>query len=220
MESQYKDSSIVVVSDVWLDCQRTMGKLDQLFAGFDGIKSIPAAIVIAGPFLSQTHDQASAYGALLTCFSNLAIFLQKYRNLQRSTKFIFMPSLSDALGTGILPRAPIPEDVLSPLLDTGFDCYMASNPTRIFFFSKEIVFFRSDATIKMRKAILHPLQNFSGLEDVDIFKTMLEQSHLSPLPSSSQLIASDFDHSLMLYPTPDMVIYFYINLLFIWFSLL
>jgi DNA polymerase epsilon subunit 2 len=206
LEAQYQDSAIVVLSDVWLDCNRTVGGLQRMLAGFEHMRPVPAAFLVIGSFFSNNSLQgAVAVEALRKAFDMLAATILRYPNIAAQSKFIFIPALDDPLSSKILPRPALPEELLKSFYESGLDAVMASNPTRTFAFSKEIIVGRLDATLILRKNLLPQLIR-SAHGEIGTIKTLLQQAHLCPLPISVQPRAWELDHSLTLYPNPDYLI--------------
>lgn len=182
-----------------------MAKLEMVLAGFNALDRPPAAFVLCGPFLSK-HSSAVSVGALHAGIEALQRAVSRSARLIAQSKFILLPALADPLSAPVLPRRSLPDSLLAPLRDAGVDCAMASNPVRLFFFSREVVVFRDEATVKMRKNLLlaPPLATASPTENV--MQTLLAQAHLSPLPLALQPRYWEHDHALSLYPAPDVVI--------------
>lgn len=203
------DLSIVLLSDVWLDCNRTLSKLQKLLCEYESLESVPGAFIIMGPFTVASNLHGSVPAALTTlrkAFSNLSQVIGTNSKLLTTSKFIFIPAIDDPLSTKTIPRPPLPDELLNPLRERGIECIMASNPARLFVFSKEIILYRNDMTVNLYNGLLPQLSKYANNNNTGgAFRTLLEQSHLSPLPLTNQPRLWEFDHALTLYPIPDMV---------------
>jgi hypothetical protein len=111
-------------------------------------------------------------------------------------------------GSGkLLPRVPLPEIVTAELALRVPGCVFTSNPCRIKLYSREVVIFREDICAKMRKYSRRPQEDE---EETSLHKhalrTILSQSHLSPLPLEVTPIDWAHDHTLRLYPLPHVLV--------------
>lgn len=203
-EGHHADAALVVVSDVWLDCARTMGKLEALLAGFNALDRPPAVFVLCGPFLSQCRSAVSV-GALRDGIDALQRAVSRSARLIQHSKFVLLPAPADPLSAPVLPRRALPDSLLAPLQQIGVECAMASNPVRLFFFSKEVVVFRDEATVKIRKSLLLAPPLATPPPSQNAMPALLAQAHLSPLPLGQQPRYWEHDHALTLYPAPDVV---------------
>lgn len=204
LERRHQNESLLIASDVWLDCPRTMSKVGSLLQRCEHSQVIPASFVFMGPFQSRRLGATQSLAALARSFRELGEMISKCPTIVKRAKFVFVPLLEDPLGAGILPRLELPEELLAPLREEGIDCAMASNPCRLFFFSKEIVLFRHDLTSALRRNYLPQIPTGTG--SVSALQTVLEQAHLCPLPLSVQPRVWEYDHSLTVYPQPHFLV--------------
>ncbi|KAI8319192.1 DNA polymerase epsilon, subunit B [Martensiomyces pterosporus] len=199
------DNGIVVLSDVWLDKQETMDALRTLFEGFSH-STPPIAFIFIGDFSSrpfvpgsgetaQYRDNLSALGQLIGGFQDIA----------RTSHFVFVPGSNDPWGQGALPKPPIAEFFTKKLGSRLANATFTTNPCRIKYCTHEIVVFREDLLKRIRRnSVLPPAE---GTEIVKhLVRTVIDEGHLCPLPQRIRPIYWAYDHSMRLYPIPDVLI--------------
>jgi DNA polymerase epsilon subunit 2 len=193
---------IVVISDLFLDEPKVMEKLPLLFAGYSDCP--PVAFVFMGNFSSTPYGN-DRYQKFKSSFRDLASLMLSYPDLVQRTQFCFVPGSHDPGPANILPRPPIPSNLTSELTSRVPNVHFCSNPCRIQYCTREIVIFRDDILNKMtRHCVRFPSE---GTDMANHFvKTILSQSHLSPLPLHSCPVYWMYDHTLRLYPLPDVVV--------------
>ncbi|KFB46290.1 AGAP004614-PA-like protein [Anopheles sinensis] len=119
LEKANVDSSIVFVSDCWLDVPEVMEKLAQLLKGYDDFP--PVAIVLMGPFAKANEN---VYG-LKNHFHRLGEILMHCEKLKAQTDLVLVPSCDDPAAANILPRAPIPEALAEDLKNGQLEDHFA-----------------------------------------------------------------------------------------------
>ena len=205
-----------VLSDVHLDSPSVMEKLERMLEGYSDFTPLPI-FVFMGNFTSKPMSGGAK--AMMSYFDDLANLIGKFPNVASEGRFVFVPGPNDPGITGVLPRGPIPNYFTNNLRSKVKHAIFASNPCRMRFFTKEIVFFRDDMVGKMRRhCLLEPREEENadnlmvseggqgGRLSWHAFKTVLDQGHLSPLPLSASPIYWQHDHALRLYPLPDALI--------------
>jgi DNA polymerase epsilon subunit 2 len=210
-----QEGMFVVLSDVHLDSPSVIEKIDRMLEGYSDFSPLPI-FVFMGNFTSKPLSGGTK--AMISYFDDLTNIICKYPNVAKEGRFVFIPGPNDPGITGVLPRGPIPNFFTSSLRSKVKHAIFASNPCRMRFFTKEIVFFRDDLVGKMRRhCLLEPredndedemMSGGSGQQQLSrhAIKTVLDQSHLSPLPLSASPIYWQHDHALRLYPFPDALI--------------
>ncbi|KAL7549632.1 hypothetical protein ACHAWF_012897 [Thalassiosira exigua] len=224
-EARHGDGMFVVLSDVHLDSPAVLDRIERMLAGYADFAPLPV-FVFMGNFSSRPLVDGAK--AMTGCFEDLANVVSKFPNVADEGRFVFVPGPNDPGISGVLPRGPIPKCFTSALRSRVKHVVFASNPCRMRFFSKEIVFFRDDLVGKMRRhCLLEPREDESD-EDFEgdngneggkaimiggrqrlprhVVKTVLDQGHLSPLPLSTSPVFWRHDHALRLYPFPDALI--------------
>lgn len=202
MLTENTGAMIVFMSDLFLNDNKVLGKLPELFSGYSDFP--PVAFVFMGNF-SSTPYGLDRYQKLKESFKNLADIMLNYPDLLEKSQFYLIPGPLDPGPGNILPRPPIPSVLTSDLTSRVPNVHFCSNPCRIQFCTREIVVFREDILPKMsRHCVRFPSE---GTDMANHFtKTILSQGHLCPLPLHSQPIYWSYDHTLRLYPLPDLVV--------------
>ena len=131
-------------------------------------------------------------------FKDLVNVIHKFPRVAEEGRFVFVPGPNDPGITGVLPRGPIPNYFTSALWLRVKHAIFASNPYRMRYFTKEIVFFRDNMVGKMRRrCLLEPREEDDGTGEATpghrqllrhAIKTVLDQGHLSPLQLSASPI--------------------------------
>jgi len=221
------EGAFVVLSDVHLDSPAVVEKLEQMLEGYSDFSPLPI-FVFMGNFTSRPLSSSEGTKATIGYFEDLANIISKFPNVANEGRFVFVPGPNDPGVAGVLPRGPIPEYFTSTLRSKVKHAIFTSNPCRMRYFTKEIVFFRDDLVGKMRRhCLLEPREEEEEEADGGIeggndesrpvlggrrrlsrhaIKTVLDQGHLSPLPLSASPIYWRHDHALRLYPFPDALI--------------
>ncbi|KAL3143406.1 hypothetical protein ABBQ38_002229 [Trebouxia sp. C0009 RCD-2024] len=205
---------LVVLSDVWLDKPEVLDQLHIVFSGFNGLETVPSAFVLMGNFQSQPAPTASTdYSAIRENFKTLGSIISQYQRLQEESRFIFVPGPGDPGPANVLPRPALPAYFTADLRQLLPTAVFASNPCRMRLYTQEVVLFRSNLQNHMRRLCLIPPTCSSGerVSSADaLFEhlcvTVLQQSHLCPVPLENQSVYWHYDHALHLYPAPDLVV--------------
>jgi DNA polymerase epsilon subunit 2 len=159
-------------------------------------------------------------------FEELAKLLRGYPNLLEQSRFVFMPGPGDPGPAAALPRPALPRSLMRPLQAAVPHAHFVSNPCRIRWHAQDVVLFREDLAARMRGACVRPPTDdgFDAGADADtpagvppptspgerlfghLCATVLQQSHLAPLPLPHAPVHWEWDHALWLYPTPHMLL--------------
>ncbi|KAK9369778.1 DNA polymerase alpha/epsilon subunit B-domain-containing protein [Lipomyces kononenkoae] len=248
-EQRKSDAKIVALGgDLYLDDLRT---LEALGKAFDILETnAPLAIVMFGSFMSCPFYNSGASSQYKDNFDQLAQLLSKYPSLCTSTTFIFVSgdndpwgSTASAGGPMLWPQRSVPEIFTSQVRRTLKKVIWASNPSRLCYFSQEIVILRDDLAGRLRRNNIRfksgPLTTSDKMdtsrdedtqiddEDLNtdaqplhedetrleensdteqIVRTILDQGHLSPWPSSLRPVVSEYEHVLSLPQLPHAMI--------------
>ena len=222
---------ILVLSDVHLDDPRVMDNLAKVMDGFSSCPNPPSAFVLMGNFQTfDANGPRSKLSKVKENFTRLGRLLKGYPRIISESQLILVPGPKD-IGTGLaLPRRGIPAPLVEGLKEVVPGVIMSSNPCRIRFRGAELAFFRSDLQQKLRGlCILPPPMPADGdpLEEDDqgandgrqvdtdarqrkhasfffdqTCSTVIQESHMCPVPLEYQPIAWEFDHALYIYPNP------------------
>jgi len=208
-----EEGMFVILSDVHLDNPIVMEKLDKLFEGFQDMSPLPV-FVFMGNFTSKPLSAArDGTKIMISYYEELANLICKYPAIATDGRFIFVPGPNDPGMSAMMPRPPIPNYFTGALRNKVPHAVFTTNPCRIRYFSKELVFCRQDIVSKLRRnCLLAPrednMNERSGNQRMiqHAVKSMLDQGHLCPLPMPFNPIYWQYDHSLRLYPLPDAVV--------------
>eukprot|EP00658_Telonema_sp_P-2_P013265 TRINITY_DN15019_c0_g1_i4.p1 TRINITY_DN15019_c0_g1~~TRINITY_DN15019_c0_g1_i4.p1 ORF type:complete len:437 (-),score=101.50 TRINITY_DN15019_c0_g1_i4:88-1398(-) len=204
MEEEATDVRHVFLSDVLLDKREVLQRLEELFQGFEACP--PMLFVLAGPFTSRALGQGGEDMASYTDkFTQLAQLICRYPSIAEQSHFVFVPAMSDPGMGKVWPRPAIPDIFFAGFKEMLPEYTATSNPARIRFYSQEIVIGRMNYMHDMqRHAVLEPSETTDPA--THLAKTLLSQSHLSPLPLTSQPVYWDYSHALQLYPNPSLLV--------------
>lgn len=201
------EGMFVVLSDVHLDNPNVMEKLETLFEGYQDMDPLPV-FVLMGNFCSTPMSASlDAIKTTIGYFEDLANMISKFPRLASDARFVFVPGPNDPGMADVLPRPPIPQYFTGALRSKVPHALFSTNPCRIRYFTKELVFFRQDLVHMLRRNCILKPHASSGEDFVQhAVKTILDQGHLCPVPLASCPIYWQYDHVLRLYPLPDAVI--------------
>ena len=196
---------LVVLSDVWLDKPASMAKLETLFEGYQDI--VPTAFVFLGNYTSRPFAQtADDVAKLQASFLGLTRLIIKFKSLALGSKWIFSRGPVDAGGPLVFPQFALPDYFVSSLQQRLPNVEFTTNPFRIRWCNVKMVFFRENIISKMRRHSLFPKLLLDGNPAEMLVKTLMEQSHLCPMPQAISPLYWNLDQSMSLYPIPDLVV--------------
>ncbi|XP_062159614.1 DNA polymerase epsilon subunit B [Alnus glutinosa] len=208
LEKRAVNDMFVILSDIWLDNEEVMEKLEIVLNGFESEEVVPSLFVFMGNFCSHPCNLSfHSFSSLRSQFAKLGQLIAAHPRLKEHSRFLFIPGPDDAGPSTVLPRCSLPKYLTEELQKHIPNAIFSSNPCRIKFYTQEIVFFRQDLLYRMRRSCLMPP---SSEETTDPFQhlvaTITHQSHLCPLPLIVQPVIWNYDHCLHLYPTPHTII--------------
>ncbi|XP_076906459.1 DNA polymerase epsilon subunit B-like [Bidens hawaiensis] len=208
MESRAVNEMFVILSDIWLDHEETIAKLEIVLDGYENVEVVPSLFVFMGNFCSRPFNGAfNSISSIRSDFANLGQIIGSHQRLKEHSKFLFIPGPDDAGPSKVLPRCALPKYITEELQKHIPNAIFASNPCRMKFCTQEIVFFRHDLLHRMKKSCLIPRSTEETSDDFEhLVATITHQSHLCPLPLSVAPIVWNYDHSLHLYPTPHTIV--------------
>mmetsp|Transcript_456 Transcript_456/g.669 ORF Transcript_456/g.669 Transcript_456/m.669 type:complete len:530 (+) Transcript_456:135-1724(+) len=189
------DGMFVVLSNVHLDRPHVMEKLRTLFEGFRDANPI---YVLMGNFLSNPSDGKE----FLAYMDELAALMEEVGVAQEG-RFIFIPGPNDAGMSDVLPRPSLPKFVTRNFRQRIPHATFGTNPCRLRYFSKELVFYRKNITSELQRATLFQTTNIESTPSQHAIKTVLDQGHLCP---HQPAVFWQYDHALRLYPLPDAIL--------------
>lgn len=208
LEKRAVNDMFVILSDIWLDDEEAIRKLETVLDGFENVEVVPSLFVFMGNFCSRPCNISfHSFSSLRQQFGKLGELIAAHPRLKEHSRFLFIPGPDDAGPSTVLPRCALPKYLSEELQKHVPNAIFASNPCRVKFYTQEIVFFRQDLLYRMRRSCLIPP---STEETTDPFEhlvaTITHQSHLCPLPLIVQPIIWNYDHCLHLYPTPHTIV--------------
>ena len=210
----------------------TWAKLETLFNAYDSMGSdAPSLIVMMGDFLSPAARRRHAASGLLNVlregFAKLGKLLARQKNLVRNTTLLIVPGPCDPVPSRlVLPRSPFIASVqaackrqLAAVVQSSDDppVVFTTSPARVRFGDRELVFHRHNVCEQMRSCNLvkvpserPPTNEEASTAPSALLRhtaaTLLQQSHLSPVPLSVQPVYWTHDHSLYLWPSPHLLV--------------
>ncbi|KAL8457157.1 hypothetical protein ACS0TY_034318 [Phlomoides rotata] len=198
----------VILSDVWLDNEETMEKLETILSGYENENVVPSLFVFMGNFCSQPCNISfNSYSSIRSQFGKLGKMIAAHQRLKEHSRFLFIPGPDDIGPSNVLPRCSLPKYITEELQNHIPNAVFLSNPCRIKYYTQEIVIFRQDLLYRMRRSCLMPPSTEETSDPFEhLVATITHQSHLCPLPLSVQPIIWNFDHCLHLHPTPQTIV--------------
>ncbi|KAE8653182.1 DNA polymerase epsilon subunit B [Cucumis sativus] len=208
LEKKAVNDMFVILSDIWLDSEEAMGKLETILDGFENVEVVPSLFVLMGNFCSHPCNIAfNSFSSLRLQFGKLGKMIAAHPRLNEHSKFLFIPGPDDAGPSTVLPRCALPKYLTEELQMHVSNAIFSSNPCRVRFYTQEIVFFRQDLLYRMRRSCLIPPSTEETSDPFEhLVATITHQSHLCPLPLVIQPIIWNYDHCLHLYPTPHVIV--------------
>lgn len=74
--------------------------------------------------------------------------------MQALSKLILVPGPGDPGDVGVLPQRPLVSAVAAPLLESGADVLLATNPCRVQFYTRELVVLAGERTRRFQQGRL------------------------------------------------------------------
>ncbi|KAL1225854.1 DNA polymerase epsilon subunit B [Cardamine amara subsp. amara] len=208
LERQAVNDTFVILSDIWLDDEEVLRKLETVLDGFESVEIVPCLFVFMGNFCSRPCNLSfGSYSSLRQQFGKLGRMIGNHQRLKENSRFLFIPGPDDAGPSTVLPRCRLPNYLTQELRDVIPNAVFLSNPCRVKLYNQEIVFFRQDLVYKMRRlCLMTPSSEETDDPFQHLVSTITHQSHLCPLPLMLQPIIWNYDHCLRLYPTPHTIV--------------
>uniref|UniRef100_A0A1J3HY24 DNA polymerase epsilon subunit n=1 Tax=Noccaea caerulescens TaxID=107243 RepID=A0A1J3HY24_NOCCA len=208
LERQAVNDTFVILSDIWLDDEEVLGKVEKVLDGFESVDIVPSLFVFMGNFCSRPCNLSfGSYSSLREQFGKLGRMIGDHPRLKENSRFLFIPGPDDAGPSTVLPRCGLPNYLTEELRNVIPNAIFSSNPCRVKFYNQEIVFFRQDLLYRMRRScLISPSTEETDDPFQHLVYTITYQSHLCPLPLMVQPIIWNYDHCLRLYPTPHTIV--------------
>lgn len=208
IEKRAVNDMFVIISDIWLDNQETMEKLEQVLDGYENEEVVPSLFVFMGNFCSHPCNISfNSFSKLRSQFGKLGQMIEGRPRIKENSRFLLIPGPDDVGPSTALPRCGLPKYITEEFQNHIPNAVFSSNPCRVKFCTQEIVFFRQDLLYRMRRSCLIPPSTDETSDPFEhLVATITHQSHLCPLPLSVQPIIWNYDHCLHLYPTPNTIV--------------
>lgn len=174
--------------------------------------------VLVGDFQSYDANAADVnISRIKDNFASLGRIIAQYPLLRVQSRFLLVPGPGDVGFGNVLPQHALPRSILRPLMEIVPSIEVSSNPCRLRVGPSELVIFRSNLQRKMRGLTILSSTSSRALGEGessssapvssaqlfdDLCATVLQQSHLCPVPLEYQPISWEWDHSLWVYPLP------------------
>ncbi|KAM0786892.1 hypothetical protein ACM66B_002316 [Microbotryomycetes sp. NB124-2] len=205
------ETSFVMLSDLHLDNHKIVTALQEMLAVYEELEDAekPTLFVLCGNFRSRPFlYDGEATREYQDLFSKLANLLASFPSLMNHSRFLLVPGPTDPWSSNVLPRPPLPQSLVKPLLAKVPHISFGSNPCRIRYFSQEIVIFREDMMGRMMRNAVRIGERTKQGADLRkaLVQTILDQAHLAPLPLNIRPVLWDYDHALRLYPMPTTLV--------------
>lgn len=205
--ARHDEDRVVLLSEVALDRPEILERLRTIFGAFEAVDPPPSAFVLIGNFQSYDANVAdTSFARLRDNFATLAGIIGHYPSLRTHSLFLLVPGPRDVGPAEALPRPSLPRSIVAPLLDSLPNIQLCSNPCRIRHGHMELVIFRSDLHKTMRGLCILPSKTTPDGHSSTVFEhlcaTVLQESHMCPVPLEYQPVVWEWDHSLWLYPVP------------------
>ncbi|CAB4281581.1 unnamed protein product [Prunus armeniaca] len=201
LERESVNGNVVILSDIWLDNEEAMEKLERVLDAFENEDFVLCLFVLIGNFCSHPCNLGfHSFSNLRSQFGKLGQMIAAHLRLKEGSCFLFIPGPDDAGPSTVLPRPSLPK-YLREELQNHIPNAISSNPCRMKFCSQELVFFRQDLLYRMRPSSEETTDDFEHL-----VATITHQCHLCPLSLIVQPIIWNYDHSLYLNPTPHTIV--------------
>ena len=205
----------LLLSDLFLDRPPVLAALRTVLDHFETAPSPPALILMMGDFCSSPSGAPLAEHA--AGMARLAELLRPYTQLRQRSRFAFMPGPGDPGPASCMPRPPLPLSLTRPLRALLPHAHFLSCPARLRWNADSVVFSRDDVAGKLRRACVRPPADAAadgeGGEQAAADRlfghtcaTLLQQSHLSPLPLQHAPVFWEQDAALWLFPTPHALL--------------
>ncbi|CAI5474856.1 unnamed protein product [Closterium sp. Yama58-4] len=196
----------IIMADIALHDPQTLSRLATVLGAYDALDHPPRLFLLIGDFCSPPTALASPHlHAHREAFSQLARVIGAHRRLKDKSLFVFVPGQADPGPCAVLPRPSLPRFFTEPITHALPSALFSSNPSRLKFYSQELVVLRADLQRRMQRcAVLPPLKDTDPFTHVAT--TVVHQAHLSPLPLAAQPVFWDYDFTLHLFPAPHVLI--------------
>jgi DNA polymerase epsilon subunit 2 len=201
------DASIAVLSGVHLDNPMCLERLNNLFTGFEECDAVPAAYIFLGDFVSKPFNfhSGDSFRTLQRCFDAFSQLLARHPKTIENSQIVIIPGAGDQ-NHQIFPAPPFCDALLRGISSRFPNVVLGSNPCRLRFFDKQILFFAGDNIKRLRKSrIVEVKESTLETQHELLCRFLLSQMHLSPGPVTDNSVIWEYDAGLRLYPPPHCI---------------
>ncbi|XP_021802333.1 DNA polymerase epsilon subunit B-like isoform X1 [Prunus avium] len=96
LERDAVNGNVVILSDIWLDNEEAMGKLERVLDAFENEDFVPCLFVFMGNFCSHPCNLGFHSSNLRSQFGKLGQMNAAHPRLKEGSCFLFIPSPDDA----------------------------------------------------------------------------------------------------------------------------
>lgn len=191
--------------------------------------------ILIGNFATKSINAVGGRDITVNAFKALSDTIASYPFLANNARFLVVPGSQDAGVCGhILPRRAIPEYFMEESRKKIKHLTFSSNPSRLRFYTQEVVIFREDLLKKFQRRSIFNLSTSTATDDINspsgeglghsysqnsmegsrkkggelsalLANTIVNQGHLCPLPAAVKPIHWELDYTLRLSPLPHLV---------------
>ncbi|KAH9780808.1 DNA polymerase epsilon subunit B [Citrus sinensis] len=134
LEKRAANDMFVILSDIWLDNEEVMGKLEVVLDGFESVEVVPSLFVFMGNFCSHPCNLSfHSFSSLRLQFGKLGQMIAAHPRLKEHSRFLFIPGPDDAGPSTVLPRCALPKYLTEELQKYIPNAIFSSNPCRLNF---------------------------------------------------------------------------------------
>jgi DNA polymerase epsilon subunit 2 len=182
-------------------------KLETVLKGFEDNGITPLFIMIGSFFSKSYYTVNGGKQTMKNGFQALSSIIGKFPLQCSESKFLLIPGPLDGGLNTLLPRHPIPSELVQSLESNVKHMKFGSNPCRLRCFTQEFVIYREDLLRKMQRHLILPLDLTENAPDItqQLAESILDQAHLAPLPLHARPIIWELDYNMRLFPLPHIV---------------
>ncbi|XP_040367084.1 DNA polymerase epsilon subunit B isoform X5 [Rosa chinensis] len=132
LEKRAVNDMFVILSDIWLDSEEAMGKLERILDGYENQEVVPSLFVFMGNFSSHPCNLSFRPSSLRLQFGKLGQMIAAHQQLTKRSRFLFIPGPDDPGPSKVLPRCALPKYITEELQKHIPNAMFSSNPCRIY----------------------------------------------------------------------------------------
>ncbi|GAB2219932.1 hypothetical protein Droror1_Dr00007572 [Drosera rotundifolia] len=131
MEHKAVNDMFVILSDIWLDDEEIMRKLETILDGYEDVEVVPSLFVLMGNFCSRPCNLSfHSFSTLRFQFEKLGKMIADHPRLKEQSRFLFIPGPDDAGPSTCLPRCALPKYFTDEIQKHVPNALFMSNPCR------------------------------------------------------------------------------------------